>query len=81
VLQSMMSTPTAFSRWASTTLCSISHPARSTAEMRTDKGLSSGQQRLVSAATSMAKRMRFSSEPPYSSVRWFATGERNWWIR
>ena len=25
--------------------------------------------------------MRFASEPPYSSVRWFASGDRNSWIR
>ncbi len=32
-------------------------------------------------SNSTAKRARFSSEPPFSSVRLFENGERNWQTR
>ena len=50
--------------------------AQSVAEMRTEIGLSAGQAARTASKTSSGKRMRFSSEPPYSSVRWLVSGER-----
>ena len=43
--------------------------------MRTDIGFSSGQAARMARNTSSGKRSRFSSEPPYSSVRWLVSGE------
>ena len=49
---------------------------QSVAERRTDIGFWSGQTARMAAKTSSGKRSRFSSEPPYSSVRRFETGVR-----
>ena len=48
---------------------------QSVAEMRTDIGLSSGHALRIALNTSSGKRIRFSSEPPYSSVRLLVIGE------
>ena len=48
---------------------------QSVAEMRTDIGFSSGQALRMARNTSSGKRRRFSSEPPYSSVRVLVSGE------
>ena len=40
-------------------------------------GFCSGQTARTASYISMAKRMRFSVEPPYSSVRLLDSGERN----
>ena len=53
-----------------------SPPSQSVAEMRTDIGCSSGQASRIAPKTSSGKRIRFSSEPPYSSSRWLVSGER-----
>ena len=81
--QSTRSMSRAFSSCASATVSSSPHspPFPSTAETRKNSGLSCGHAARTVSATSSAKRMRFSRDPPYSSVRWLDTGERNWWIR
>ena len=43
--------------------------SQSVAEMRTDIGRSLGQAARMAANTSSGQRRRFSSEPPYPSVR------------
>ena len=48
---------------------------QSTAEMRTDIGFAAGHAARTASNTSSGKRMRFSSEPPYSSVRRLVSGE------
>ncbi len=48
---------------------------QSTDEMRVLIGLSFGQAARTALNTSSGNRMRFSSEPPYSSVRLFEAGE------
>jgi hypothetical protein len=45
--------------------------------MRADIGRSAGQTARQAAKTSSGKRARFSSVPPYSSVRRFVSGDRN----
>ena len=40
-----------------------------------------GNAARTASNTSSGKRMRFSSEPPYWSVRWLAIGDRNWCSR
>ncbi len=80
-LQSITSTPLAFTSFASATLCSGPQPASSSTDRRMNNGLCAGQLARTASVTSMAKRMRLSSEPPYSSLRRLARGERNWWIR
>ena len=65
-------------RAISTASCSVlPSGTQSVAEMRTIIGRSAGQAARTASNTSSGKRSRFSSEPPYSSVRWLATGERN----
>ena len=49
--------------------------AQSVAEMRTDIGLCAGQASRIAVNTSSGKRRRFSSVPPYSSLRRFVSGE------
>ena len=44
-------------------------------------GLSCGQAARTALNTSSGNRMRFSIEPPYSSVRWLEAGEMNDEIR
>ena len=62
--QSITSTPLALSRRASRTLWSGSQPASSSQERRMNSGFSAGQAARTHSATSTAKRMRLSSEPP-----------------
>ena len=50
---------------------------QSTEEMRVEIGLCAGQAARTALNTSSGKRMRFSSEPPYSSVRRLVSGEMN----
>ena len=50
---------------------------QSCAEMRTHVGLSCGQAARTASNTSIGKRSRLASEPPYWSVRWFDSGEMN----
>ena len=45
--------------------------------MRTDIGKCSGHTARIAANTSSGQRSRFSSVPPYSSVRWLVSGDRN----
>jgi hypothetical protein len=67
----MMSAP------ASTNACAIATDSsgvspsstQSVADTRTDIGFSSGHSARMALKTSSGKRSRFSSEPPYSSVR------------
>ncbi len=49
--------------------------AQSVADMRTDMGLCSGNFFLQDAKTASGKRIRFSIEPPYSSLRRLVSGE------
>lgn len=49
-------------------------------EMRKDTA-TPGAFSLTARMHSTAKRARFSGLPPYSSVRWFHTWERNWSMR
>ena len=72
----MMSAPAAMNARA---MCTASSPVtppstQSVAEMRTDIGRSLGQTARIAVKTSNGNRSRFSSEPPYSSVRWFESG-------
>ena len=65
-------------RAISTASCSVlPSGTQSVAEIRTIIGLSAGQAARTASNTSSGNRSRFSSEPPYSSVRLLATGERN----
>ena len=48
---------------------------------RKETGKSQPQVLAISSRTSFAKRRRFSSEPPYSSVRWLKKEIANWSIR
>ena len=49
--------------------------AQSLAEMRTDIGFSAGQTSRIASQTWSGKRRRFSSGPPYASVRRLVSGE------
>ena len=80
-LQSMTSTPLSLTMRASATLCSGPQPALSSTDRRRNSGLLAGQCARTASITSMQKRMRLSSEPPYSSLRRLADGDRNSWIR
>ena len=53
------------------------HPlsAQSVAEIRTISGVDVGIAFRTACVVSSKKRMRFSKLPPYSSVRWFISGE------
>src|SRR6188474_2109834 len=50
---------------------------QSVAEMRTVIGFVAGHTARIAANTSSGYRSRFSSDPPYSSVRWFVSGDTN----
>ena len=50
-------------------------------ETRIVTGRSAGNAARTASNTSSGKRMRFSRLPPYSSVRRFESGERNWCSR
>ena len=63
-LQSITSTPSGLTRFASSTLCAGPQPASSSAESRRNKGLPAGQFARTASHTSQAKRMRLASEPP-----------------
>src|SRR5258707_13423435 len=67
--QSMTSTPLVFRMVASRALCSGPHPALSSTDSRTNSGLSSGHCVRTASVTSVIKRIRLASEPPYSSLR------------
>ena len=77
--QSIMSAPAALNRRATSTASPGTMPpsTQSCADTRTLIGLSSGQTARIAANTSSGKRQRFSSEPPYSSMRWLVSGEIN----
>ena len=79
--QSITSTPFGFTSLASATLWSGPQPASSCTERRRNSGFEAGQCARTLSTTSIAKRMRFNSLPPYSSLRTLENGERNWWIR
>src|SRR5437660_2068482 len=81
--QSIRSAPRAFSRRASSTVCSMSHPPsfQSVHESRTESGSRSGHTVRTASTTSRQNRRRPSYGPPYSSVRVLMSGERNSWIR
>lgn len=67
---------------ATTAVCAASQPpsAQSLAEKRTVRAALGAASRTASTTRS-SSRARFSSEPPYSSVRVFDSGERNWCSR
>lgn len=48
---------------------------------RTKRGMSLGMMLRARSVSSTPKRVRFSKLPPYLSLRWLATGERNSWRR
>ena len=75
--QSIMSQPACFSMRVSAIRSSPDRPpgAQSVAEMRTDIGLCAGQISRQARHSSSGKRMRFSIEPPYSSLRRLVRGE------
>lgn len=75
----MASAPWAMNaRAISTASCSVlPSGTQSVAEMRTITGRSAGHASRTASKTSSGKRSRFSSGPPYASVRRLATGERN----
>ena len=75
--QSMTSTPFGFRMVASRALCSGPQPALSSTDSRTNSGLCSGQCIRTASVTSVMNRIRFNSEPPYSSVRWLDFSDRN----
>ena len=52
-------------------------PTQSLAEMRTEIGFAAGHTARTARYTSSGKRMRFSSEPPYSSLRRLVSGVMN----
>jgi hypothetical protein len=62
---------------ASATLWSGPQPASSSTEKRMNSGFSAGQWARTLSTTSIAKRIRFNSLPPYSSLRRLENGERN----
>jgi hypothetical protein len=76
---SIQSQPSFLSSRAKTTVWAMSQPpsVQSVQETRTPRGLSSGHSARTAAKTSRGKRMRFASEPPYSSSRRLESGERN----
>ena len=71
--------PRFFSSLASWTVSSGVQPpsTQSVAETRMPSGFCSGQTARTASYISMAKRMRFSLEPPYSSVRLLESGDKN----
>ncbi|MNN91630.1 hypothetical protein D3C81_2097670 [compost metagenome] len=60
-------------------LCATSQPpsTQSVAEIRTPTAMLAGTAACTASSTRSNKRMRFCSEPPYSSVRWLLNGDRN----
>ena len=74
----MMSAPLSWKAFAIATASALVTPpsCQSVAEMRTEIGFVSGQAARIARQTSTGQRSRFSSEPPYSSVRWLLTGVR-----
>jgi hypothetical protein len=76
--QSITSTPASFSFLEKAIVSSSDQPPSTSSidETRTNRGFPAGQMFLTSFATSSGKRIRFSSEPPYSSLRVLVRGER-----
>ena len=79
--QSITSTPLGFTSRARATLCAGPQPASSSTERRRKSGFAAGQWARTDSTTSMQKRMRFRSVPPYSSLRRLEKGDRNSWTR
>ena len=80
----MAAQPSAASSRAKAMQASMSQPLPSTqsvADTRTHTGRSSANAARTSPNTSSAKRIRLASDPPYSSLRRLAMGERNWCSR
>ena len=73
----MASAPAAANARATSTESSTAIPpsTQSVAEIRTVIGLSCGHTSRIAVNTSRGKRSRFSSDPPYASVRWLVNGE------
>ena len=80
---SIKSIPRALSSRQSSTLWSISQPPsiQSVAEIRTAKACELGTINRSSLAISQSNLIRFSNEPPYSSVRLFEIGDKNSWSK
>ena len=78
-LQSMMSAPAALNRRAMATASSPVLPPgnQSWHDRRTEIGRSCGHTARRAANTSSGQRARLSMLPPYSSVRWLVSGDRN----
>ena len=76
---SMMSTPQCFAMSLSSIASDRLNPpsTQSVAEIRIDSGLVCGQASRTASVMRSRSRARFSSEPPWSSLRWFVTGDRN----
>ena len=73
---SIRSAPASLKRCATITASEGPSPAgcQSLAEIRTDIGRAAGHTARIAPNTSSGKRSRFSSEPPYSSVRRLVSG-------
>ena len=80
---STRSTPRSPTHAATSATSSTVRPpsSQSLAENRARTGLWCGQVARTASTTSRRKRARFRREPPYASVRWFESGERNSWMR
>ena len=50
----------------------------SSTAMRIDTTKSGPTRWRIARSTRIGKRMRFSNDPPYRSVRWFVAGDQNW---
>src|SRR6185436_5154893 len=77
VEQSIRSQPASFSRRVAAIRSSPDKPpgAQSAAEIRTDMGFSFEKADLQALKTAIGNRIRFSIEPPYSSLRLLVSGE------
>jgi hypothetical protein len=76
----MKSQPSAFSWRTVSIVSSIVNPpsTHSTQLSRMPSALSRGHSLRQASNTSRGKRRRFSMVPPYSSLRWLLSGDRNW---
>jgi len=76
---STKSTPWACSIGTNAMLSSTLQPpsTHSVAEMRTISGLPAGHTARTASQTSSSRRVRPVKSPPYSSVRWFVSGDMN----
>src|SRR5262249_15577981 len=77
--QSIRSTPSFPRTCASATESSIVQPpsVQSLHERRRNRGYFSGQTLRTAITVSHTRRMRLGNVPPYLSVRWLLSGERN----